>query len=378
MGTASTECVLGSVAPNSTYDFSIPMTAPASQTTDQTYRDTWKFYKGSTALPIVSGGAGNTIWTQIIVEATAGNINAINGIDVSDHQGYINWSNVKSDGIVFSYIKSTEGYINDATDAELISASALESRYRENMDAALNAGVLVAPYHFVRPDLNQGVEEARKEAAFFVSFIRPYYEENALLPPAIDVENSPNVDNYCTGGLLGCYTKTTLTDWLLAFAEEVELLLGVQPIFYMNQNFTLNYVDSRLASTYKLWISRYAIARPVPSHWNQWLFWQNSSTGSVSGISGDVDKNIFEGTQSELEGYLTQIDVIVNPNPRPWDFNNDDIVDYLDLGILADHWLLTENDPNWDPKLNLNTTEEAGLQVINYLDLGILADHWLE
>ncbi len=75
-----------------------------------------------------------------------------------------------------------------------------------------------------RPDLNTGDRRSKNEAAFFVSFIRPYYEQNELLPPAIDVENAPNVDAYCSGGLLGCYSKTTLTDWLLAFAEEVEVI----------------------------------------------------------------------------------------------------------------------------------------------------------
>ncbi|MEA1954640.1 MAG: GH25 family lysozyme [Campylobacterota bacterium] len=301
-----------------------------------------------------------------------------NGIDVSDDQGLINWSNVKADAIDFAYIKSTEGYFEGLSEEELIVYDGLDARYRENMTASLNAGMLVAPYHFVRPDINRGIAEAKKEAAFFVSFIRPYYEAHELLPPAIDIENAPNVDTYCTGGLLGCYTKTTLTDWLLVFAEEVELLLGVEPIFYMNQDFTHNYVDARLASNYKLWIANPSTTRPTPSHWNDWLFWQNSWTGSVSGISGHVDKNIFEGTQSELESYLSQIDTLPEPNPRPWDFNDDNIVDYLDLGILADHWLLDENSPNWNPLVNLDTTADAGIQVINYLDLGVLADHWLE
>ena len=62
----------------------------------------------------------------------------------------------------------------------------------------------------------------------------------------------------------------------------------------------------------------------------------------------------------------------------PWDFNSDGIVNYLDLGLLADHWLLTDESPNWDPRFNLSDVAEAGHQIINYLDLGIFADHWLE
>jgi hypothetical protein len=60
------------------------------------------------------------------------------------------------------------------------------------------------------------------------------------------------------------------------------------------------------------------------------------------------------------------------------DFNGDEIVNYLDLGQFADHWLLTDIDSNWDAKFNLNTTPDNGNQIVNYLDLGIFADHWLE
>jgi subtilisin-like proprotein convertase family protein len=67
-------------------------------------------------------------------------------------------------------------------------------------------------------------------------------------------------------------------------------------------------------------------------------------------------------------------------NEIPWDFNNDGIVNYLDLGLFADNWLFLEDDPYWDPVFNLSTIpdQETGLQIINYLDLGIFADHWLE
>jgi len=66
--------------------------------------------------------------------------------------------------------------------------------------------------------------------------------------------------------------------------------------------------------------------------------------------------------------------------PAPWDFDNNGIVNYLDLQLFADHWLSKEGDINWNAKFNLDQTidQQTGKQIINYLDLSVFADHWLE
>ena len=65
-----------------------------------------------------------------------------------------------------------------------------------------------------------------------------------------------------------------------------------------------------------------------------------------------------------------------------WDYVKDhhQIINYLDLGAFADHWLETEDHENWDSRFNLSPVLDpnTGKQVINYLDLGVFADHWLE
>ncbi len=272
MGVTSSVCVSGSVAHNASYTFSVPMHAPVAQSTQKTYTDYWKLYKSGSAITL-KPSSSNYVFVQIKVNASGGVSGSIDGIDVSRVQGVVNWPMVKTNGIVFSYVKATEGYLEGYSEQELINQKALDAYYRENMQGALSAGVLVAPYHFARPDLNHGIEEAKKEAAFFVSFIRSYYEVNRLLPPAIDIEDGSDKDNAsCQGGLLGCYSKTTLTDWLLAFAQEVERLLGVKPIFYMNESFTGSHVDLRLSQSYDLWVAKYSSLRPSQSHWDNWLF----------------------------------------------------------------------------------------------------------
>ncbi len=61
------------------------------------------------------------------------------------------------------------------------------------------------------------------------------------------------------------------------------------------------------------------------------------------------------------------------PAPIPGDFNKDGIVNFIDLGLLANNWLLTDSDSEWNPKSDLNADG-----IVNYLDLSILGDHWLE
>jgi len=80
------------------------------------------------------------------------------------------------------------------------------------------------------------------------------------------------------------------------------------------------------------------------------------------------------GTQEEISNLTNGS---FNSCP-PWDFTCDGIVNYLDLAIFADHWLLTDRDAQWDAMCNLSPVADAGDQIINYLDLAIFADHWLE
>ncbi|KPA11347.1 conserved hypothetical protein, secreted [Candidatus Magnetomorum sp. HK-1] len=87
----------------------------------------------------------------------------------------------------------------------------------------------------------------------------------------------------------------------------------------------------------------------------------------------------------DSKGSSTKINQLMNGciNCCPqWDFVRDEdmIVNYKDLGAFADHWLLTEDDEDWDERFNLSRIPdpETGKQVINYRDLGVFADYWLK
>jgi hypothetical protein len=93
-----------------------------------------------------------------------------------------------------------------------------------------------------------------------------------------------------------------------------------------------------------------------------------SGCSSTSGYSCDVDM-----ASDQIVTLYYEVPGLTG------DFNSDDVVNYLDLGLLADHWLLTEDDAGWDSLYNLDATSDSdGSQIINYLDLSIFADNWLQ
>jgi len=230
------------------------------------------------------------------------------GIDVSKHNGSINWDMVKNDDVTFTYIKTSEGYVGGVWSED----DAFDSQFTTNMDNAIARGLLVGAYHRVVPDANRGVEEAKKEAHYFIKKIRPYYTNHKLLPPAIDIEKSVKDD------------KNALTEWILAFAKEIEDKLGMKPILYMNQNYSNTKVDLTQLP-YKLWIAKYMYSAENGTVINSvdelheydanfkpdksFFLWQFTETANdVDGVSSThVDKNIFEGTLDNLNALLVQV-----------------------------------------------------------------------
>ncbi len=201
------------------------------------------------------------------------------GVDVSHHQGNINWSAVYASGKVFAFVKATEGVTYN------------DPMFVSNMVNGHNAGVLMGAYHFARPDNNSAVDEARH----FVQVARSYIGAG-WLPPVLDLED-PNSST----DLQDLYTSQQLTEWVRTWLQVVEDSTGVKPIIYTNGRYT-NYLQSSLNS-YGLWIAEPDGNTNPPDnlgHWTTWLFKQFSWTGNVPGINGDVDLDVFNGTSDQL------------------------------------------------------------------------------
>jgi len=188
------------------------------------------------------------------------------GIDVSHWQGSINWAKVADAGVSFAYIKATEG------------TTVTDDRFAQNWAGSGVAGILRGAYHYWWP--GNPAEQAR----LFCSMWR-----DSDLPPAIDLE---------------CAVASVDVNDLRRFLSAVEDECGIRPIIYTNGNW---WNSARLggrvhwASEYGLWIADHGVnngkPRPqgprLPADWTEWLLWQYTSVGRVSGISGDVDRNVW-------------------------------------------------------------------------------------
>lgn len=194
----------------------------------------------------------------------------VTGVDVSHHQGLIDWRPVASAGHRFAFLKATEG------------TSFTDKRYRANLAAASDAGLLAGAYHFARPDSTSPQASAELHLRFAGTNLA------GRLPHVLDLEAGSG----------------DLTNWALAWLTHVEAATGKPPILYTYAAFGPSHLknDRRLAR-HPLWIAAY---RPDPPKafgaWAQtgWAFWQHTSTGRVSGIGGNVDLNRFAGDPAAL------------------------------------------------------------------------------
>ena len=212
----------------------------------------------------------------------------LEGIDVSHWQGTINWTKVAAAGKKFAIIKATDGQVQ--SDGKLY----IDPMYATNHAQAKAAGLWTGAYHFARPSTNAG--DAVAEADHFASVIHVGAGD---LIPALDLEDN--------GGM----SVAALQTWVTKFVDEVYAKIGMRPMIYTSPSFWKNKMgDTRkLADAgYKtLWIAHWGVSSPtVPAqNWggHGWTFWQYTSDGAVSGITGRVDLDRFNGLDLTPQAY---------------------------------------------------------------------------
>jgi len=206
------------------------------------------------------------------------------GVDVSHWQGTINWTSVRNAGIEFAYIKATEG------------TSYRDPAFNSNYPNAYYAGVIRGAYHFARPNISG----AATQADYFVNNGGRWSADNRTLPGALDIEPNPYSGGYCYGK-----TQQGMRDWIYAFYSRYKYRTGRDVVIYTTASWW-NYCTGSwtgMASRSPLWVAHWGVHTPTrPAGWSSttWTFWQYTSTGRVSGISGDVDRNRFNGDRSRL------------------------------------------------------------------------------
>ena len=207
------------------------------------------------------------------------------GIDVSEHQGEIDWETAAESGIDFAMIRA--GYRGYGEAGNL-----REDLYFEaNMDGALANGIAVGVYFFSQA-LN--TEEAAEEAAFLLELLEPYGPGALALPVYFDWEDITH-DTARTNGLDG----EAITDCALAFTDAMETAgyaAGVYAYRYLGY---FQYDLTRLTGL-SLWIGAVG---DWPDFYYAHELWQCSTEGSVPGIEGNVDLDLrFERIGTETPG----------------------------------------------------------------------------
>ena len=193
------------------------------------------------------------------------------GIDVSEYQDEIDWSEVETlDNdykISFVFIRATVG------------DDRLDKRFKENWLKAKENRLIRGAYHYYRPNENS-LEQAEL-------FIKTVTLQKGDLPPVLDIERLP--ENQSIERL-----KIGLRRWLIAVEEHYK----VKPIIYTGERYYDDFLKEEF-SDYLFWIANYNFYREKMQQ--DWLFWQFTEKATVSGIKGNVDVNIFNGDLQQLQ-----------------------------------------------------------------------------
>lgn len=184
------------------------------------------------------------------------------GIDVSAHNGIINWATVRKHhkDLQFVYIKATEG------------ATHVDKRYSKNIKEASDAGFLVGSYHYFRMTSSAHAQ--------FKNFVKAVGKNRQHLIPMVDVETRD-----------GHSVKET-RDSLDVFIRLVKQHFGQAPMIY-GTNRSYNEICGPTYNKYHLYIGRYGKKAPVVRGKGQHTIWQYSETGKLKGIPKPVDMARF-------------------------------------------------------------------------------------
>ncbi|MCR4694547.1 MAG: glycoside hydrolase family 25 protein [Pseudobutyrivibrio sp.] len=195
------------------------------------------------------------------------------GIDVSSHQGDIDWAKVKEDGVEFAIIRAVyRGYGT----GKLV----VDEYCTKNIEGAKAAGIKVGVYVFSQA-INQ--DEVKEEAATVENLISGY---DIDLPVVFDVEKVN--DSQGRANKLSVDERTDLT---IAFLEDMESK-GYDTMIYHNTEMGAMLLDLNRLTDYKKWFAGYNKEFYWPY---QFDLWQYSETGQVSGVNSNVDLDIWLG-----------------------------------------------------------------------------------
>jgi lysozyme len=192
----------------------------------------------------------------------------LEGIDVSSFQGAIDWRQVRKAGIEFAFVRFADGL------------EVLDQRFAQNYRAMRRVRIRRGVYQVFRASL-----DPKKQADLLLEAVRR--AGPADLPLVADVETDD--------GMPPDEVRRRLLRWL----RRVESKTHRRPIVYTSPS--MSETLGRGFGRYHLWVAHYDVGCPrTVDGWRGWAFWQRSSSGTVAGISGNVDLDSFAGTKADL------------------------------------------------------------------------------
>ena len=208
--------------------------------------------------------------------STITRVNAqIRGIDVSHHQGHINWKKVSDNNIGFCFIKATEG------------RTFADKRLAQNLEGCEKNGLPRGAYHYYIFGSDPGLQ-AR-------NFISKVPKSAVNLPPVIDLE----YDRRFNHALHYSHNKKRF----IREVRELERILrnhyGVEPIFYTNARFYQSLIKGNFKNP--IWMCDLKSDELHYLDSSKWHFWQYSHTSRIPGIAVAVDMNLYNGTKDDFE-----------------------------------------------------------------------------
>jgi lysozyme len=196
----------------------------------------------------------------------------IQGVDVSEFQGTIDWPRVKAAGIAFAFVRVSDGVQHR------------DPTFAENWAGTRANGIVRGVYQFFRAS-----EDPIAQADLLASSVP--LEQGDLI--AADVELT---DGASAG---------TIAAHLATWCDEIQRKTGRSPIIYTMPGFW-NPLGANF-SGHDLWVANWFVSSPgLPAGWSSWKFWQYSDQGSVPGIDARVDRDVWYGSLAELAAYSPQ------------------------------------------------------------------------
>ncbi|MCH5302096.1 MAG: glycoside hydrolase family 25 protein [Prevotella sp.] len=212
-------------------------------------------------------------WRALYGDVTYPEGYEIHGIDISHHQGRIDWDKLKDHGMInkcpirFIMIKATEG------------STQVDENFADNFFQAREHGFTRGAYHFYSVH-----SPASSQARFFTQQVRL---ENGDLPPVLDVEHKPKEQS-------DAEFQASVLEWL----KIVEDHYRIKPIIYTYYKFKMRYLNDSIFDQYPYWIAHYYV--DSVEYRGRWKFWQHTDAGRLPGIKGNVDFNIYNGSYYDL------------------------------------------------------------------------------